>query len=183
MGSGKGIGRFMTNIFLRELRIVWQKARPEPSPLVHLSAQHLGLLKGGKDLLRSLKAIWSENKILRKNFCDFEAALVRLRHECNRRVFESLQSGQLRKQRKSETPCSGFSIKEGSADQPRIARNPGSPIDGCLLRALGWAKASELQSSFGENSFLFRRRSLSLSVELSARALSTSGPPHLRRGA
>lgn len=78
MNLGKGIGIVTTNIFLRELRTVWKKAQPKPSPLVRLAAEHLGLLNKGKDPLQVLQGVWTANQIRRYDFCDFEAALVRL---------------------------------------------------------------------------------------------------------
>jgi endonuclease III len=75
---GKGIGAVTTDIFLRELRTVWSKARSEPSELVKLAARNLGLLKTEENTLEALQGIWSTHKIPGKDFCDFEAALVRL---------------------------------------------------------------------------------------------------------
>lgn len=75
---GKGIGDVTVNIFLRELRLVWTKAKPEPSELVTLAAKHLGIKKSKQPLLDTLEHIWSINKIKGYDFCDFEAALVRL---------------------------------------------------------------------------------------------------------
>ena len=39
----KGVGPTTANIFLRELRTVWQKAKPEPSSLVKMAAKNLGI--------------------------------------------------------------------------------------------------------------------------------------------
>jgi endonuclease III len=39
----KGIGPLGVNIFLRELRGVWEKAKPTPSPMAVLTAQRIGL--------------------------------------------------------------------------------------------------------------------------------------------
>ncbi len=75
---GKGIGDVTVNIFLRELRTVWPKARPKLSPLVKLSAERLGLIKSGVDPLNALEKIWSSEEIRGKDFRDFEAALLRL---------------------------------------------------------------------------------------------------------
>lgn len=75
---GKGIGDVTVNIFLRELRTVWPKARPKLSPLVKLAAERLGLIKKGVDPLNALEKIWSSKKIQGRDFCDFEAALLRL---------------------------------------------------------------------------------------------------------
>jgi endonuclease III len=75
---GKGIGAVTVNIFLRELRTAWPKARPDPSELVKLAAKNLGLLKGNENVLVALEQIWTDHPILAKDFCDFEAALIRL---------------------------------------------------------------------------------------------------------
>ncbi len=75
---GKGIGDVTVNIFLRELRIVWPKARPGLSVYVELAAERLGFIKQGEEPLKALEKVWSLNKIPSKDFCDFEAALLRL---------------------------------------------------------------------------------------------------------
>jgi len=77
-GLGKGIGDVTVNIFLRELRSIWVKARPELSPLARLAAKNLGLVRPGDDPLKALEEVWSLNKVPGKGFSDFEAALVRL---------------------------------------------------------------------------------------------------------
>lgn len=77
-GLGKGIGEVTANIFLRELRGVWTKARPALSPLVLLAAEHLGLLSPGQDPARSLDRVWSRSSVPGRDFRDFEAALLRL---------------------------------------------------------------------------------------------------------
>ncbi len=43
IGLGKGIGPTTVSIFLREMRGVWSKADPEPSPLVKLAMSELGI--------------------------------------------------------------------------------------------------------------------------------------------
>ncbi len=75
---GKGIGDVTVNIFLRELRLAWPKAKPELSELAELAARHLGLIKQDKAPLKTLEHIWPQHKVPDKDFCDFEAALVRL---------------------------------------------------------------------------------------------------------
>jgi len=75
---GKGIGEVTANIFLRELRTIWSKAKPELSELVKLAARNLGLIKPKKETLEALEQVWSVQKIPAKDFCDFEAALIRL---------------------------------------------------------------------------------------------------------
>ena len=77
-GLGKGIGDVTTNIFLRELRGVWAKARPALSPLVLLSAGNLGLLVPEQDPAQSLERFWRRRKTPGYDFRDFEAALLRL---------------------------------------------------------------------------------------------------------
>lgn len=42
---GKGIGQVTVNIFLRELRGIWNKADPFPQSLVVLAANNLGLVE------------------------------------------------------------------------------------------------------------------------------------------
>lgn len=79
---GKGIGDVTANIFLRELREIWEKADPLPGPLVIEGATHLdiipGELKSREKTLQRLKSIWQKNRIKGKDFVDFEAALLRL---------------------------------------------------------------------------------------------------------
>jgi hypothetical protein len=78
---GKGIGDVTVNIFLRELRTVWPKARPPLSPLALLASRHLGLVGAGEEPL----AAWSEHPVEGSDFCDFEAALVRLGKDYRRK--------------------------------------------------------------------------------------------------
>jgi len=80
----KGIGPVTTNIFLRELRGVWEKADPLPSDLVILAARNLGLTtyagqttEERAQLLFDLREAFPEPLI----FADFESALVRLGKE------------------------------------------------------------------------------------------------------
>lgn len=79
---GKGIGDVTVNIFLRELRGIWQKADSLPSDLVILAARNLGLIsfeiRSKKEILNELKSVWQKNKVRGKDFVDFEAALLRL---------------------------------------------------------------------------------------------------------
>jgi len=79
----KGIGPVTVNIFLRELREIWEKAQPLPGDLVIIAARHLCLtVLEGKDeeekkmLLIELKHIWEKAR-LSYRFSDFEAALVK----------------------------------------------------------------------------------------------------------
>lgn len=79
----KGVGPVTVNIFIRELRGIWEKAQPLPGDPVIIAAKHLGLtVLEGKDeeermiLLIELKHIW-EKIGLPYRFSDFEAALVK----------------------------------------------------------------------------------------------------------
>jgi hypothetical protein len=75
---GTGIGDVTVNIFLRELRTVWPKARPPLSPPALLASQHLGLVGPGEEPLMVLESRWAGHPLTGRDFCDFEAALVRL---------------------------------------------------------------------------------------------------------
>jgi endonuclease III len=77
---GKGIGDVTVGIFLRELRGIWGKANPKPTPLVVLAAKNLGIAKEERlqELLRELKRFWTENKVNRKDFVNFETSLLRI---------------------------------------------------------------------------------------------------------
>ena len=72
---GKGMGEVTTNIFLRELRDVWEKADPLPGDLVIQAARNLGLTESSKPstILKDLKRIVPKGKLV-----PLEAALVRL---------------------------------------------------------------------------------------------------------
>jgi hypothetical protein len=77
---GKGIGNITVSIFLRELRGIWSKADPYPTPMVVESAKLLGIVDrnaGPEDSLRQLKAFWSKNHVKGKSFVNFETALLR----------------------------------------------------------------------------------------------------------
>jgi hypothetical protein len=77
---GKGIGAITASIFLRELRRLWKKADPKPTPLVVLAAGNLGITKEetSEKALKDLKEFWKENEISGKDFVNFETALFRL---------------------------------------------------------------------------------------------------------
>lgn len=77
-GLGAGISDVTVSIFLRELRTVWPKARPALSPLALLAVGHLRLVGPGEEPLEGLERLWSEHPVAERDFCDFEAALVRL---------------------------------------------------------------------------------------------------------
>lgn len=90
---GKGVGDVTVSIFLRELRDVWEKAEPNPTALVVLAAQELGIVKNdatAEEALEQLKAFWARNKIRRKSFVNFETALVRLGKGSRRKRRHSL---------------------------------------------------------------------------------------------
>jgi len=81
---GKGIGDVTVNIFLRELRTTWVKARPALSAPALLASCHLGFGLA-RDPLVALERIWAGHPISGSDFCDFEAALVRLgKNYCNK---------------------------------------------------------------------------------------------------
>lgn len=78
---GKGIGDITVNIFLRELRGIWEKADPNPSGLVTLAAEKLGILtenETAEKALETLKNFWFQNKLEGKSFVNFETGLIRL---------------------------------------------------------------------------------------------------------
>ena len=77
---GKGIGEVTVSIFLRELRNIWKKADPKPTPLVILAAKNLGIIKEKRPekALEELKEFWRKNEITGKSFVNFETALLRL---------------------------------------------------------------------------------------------------------
>ncbi|MEM3565680.1 MAG: hypothetical protein QXK18_02250 [Candidatus Bathyarchaeia archaeon] len=77
---GKGVGDITVGIFLRELRDVWEKAKPKPTSLVVMAAKNLRIIdeKSPKDVLRQLEDFWAENAVSGKSFINFETALLRL---------------------------------------------------------------------------------------------------------
>ena len=77
---GKGIGNVTVNIFLRELRDIWDKVEPEPTNLVLLAAKNLGIIKkeAGEKALKQLMDFWLKNEVEGKSFINFETALLRL---------------------------------------------------------------------------------------------------------
>lgn len=77
---GKGVGDVTVSIFLRELRCVWDKAKPNPTNLVILAAKNLGIVnkKSSQDVLQQLEMFWTENAVAGKSFVNFETALLRL---------------------------------------------------------------------------------------------------------
>jgi hypothetical protein len=80
-GLGKGIGDVMVNIFLRELRDIWERANPEINDLTLLAAKRLGIISSAEEkerFLGVLKDYWERNRVEGFDFCDFEAALLKL---------------------------------------------------------------------------------------------------------
>lgn len=77
----KGIGDVTVNIFLREMRDIWEKAEPLPSDLVVIAAKHNGIVpktvKDRRTVLELLRGAWKKAGMKKKDFPDFEAALVR----------------------------------------------------------------------------------------------------------
>ncbi|MFQ6002041.1 MAG: hypothetical protein ACE5LG_10330 [Anaerolineae bacterium] len=77
----KSIGPVTTNIFLRELRGIWEKADPLPSDLVILAARNLGLTPyTGRTTEERAKLLFDLREALPEPLvlADFESALVRL---------------------------------------------------------------------------------------------------------
>lgn len=66
----RGIGPTTVNIFLRELREIWEKADPGFSKFVKLSAKNLGI--------KNIKGYWQKRRVKGYSFVQFEAALLRL---------------------------------------------------------------------------------------------------------
>lgn len=77
---GRGVGEVTVSIFLRELRGVWSKAKPNPTSLVVLAAKNLGIVdeESSRNVLQQLEEFWSENAVPNKSFVNFETALLRL---------------------------------------------------------------------------------------------------------
>jgi hypothetical protein len=85
---GKGIGDVTVSIFLRELREIWKKADPNPTSLVVLAAESLGIVKKGataEEAAKQLKDFWSKKRIAGKSFINFETALLRVGKEYRRK--------------------------------------------------------------------------------------------------
>ena len=85
----KGIGEVTVNIFLREMRGIWEKAEPLPSDLAVMAAKDRSIVpkavKDREQVLRLLMEAWKESGMKKKDFSDFEATLVRAGIELRRR--------------------------------------------------------------------------------------------------
>lgn len=77
---GKGIGDVTVSIFLRELRDIWERAKPNPTSLLMFAAKNLGIIREetGEKALKQLEVFWVKNRIGTKSFINFETALLRL---------------------------------------------------------------------------------------------------------
>ena len=77
---GQGIGPATVNIFLRELRGLWDKAEPPLSEPALLALRKLRLLQAtdAASALAGLKTMWEANGRDERRFSDLEAALVKL---------------------------------------------------------------------------------------------------------
>lgn len=85
---GKGIGDVTVSIFLRELRDIWEKAKPNPTSLVVSAAKNLGIVENETDenALKQLEDFWAKNKVAGESFINFETALLRLgKNFCRKR--------------------------------------------------------------------------------------------------
>jgi hypothetical protein len=84
---GKGIGDVTVSIFLRDLRSIWKKADPKPTPLVIAAAKDLGIIEAQEPqkALEGLKAFWNKNKIPSYTFVNFETALLRYGKDLRRK--------------------------------------------------------------------------------------------------
>jgi len=77
---GKGIGEVTVSIFLRELRGIWKKADPYPTPITIAAAEQLAIVekKSSRDsALQQMKAFWQKNEIEGQSFVNFETAVLR----------------------------------------------------------------------------------------------------------
>jgi len=84
---GKGIGDVTVSIFLRELRSVWTKADPKPTPLVISAAKNLGITRGEspEKARKELTEFWEKNRVEGMSFVNFETALLRLGKDMRRK--------------------------------------------------------------------------------------------------
>jgi len=79
-GLGKGIRMNTANIFLREMRDLWEKAEPPLSEVTMVASGNLGLIQAidAEQALEQLWVMWEENGKTQGRFSDLEAALMRL---------------------------------------------------------------------------------------------------------
>jgi endonuclease III len=87
VGLSWGIDRATINIFLRELRGLWDKAEPIPAKPALLAARKLGLIKPNDPItaLEELQAVWGDDGYHKTSFSDIESALVKLgKNYCSR---------------------------------------------------------------------------------------------------
>ena len=79
-GLGKGIGPVTVDIFLREMRGLWEKAEPPLAESALLACRNVGLTKatGSEAGLEELRTICGADESHEWRFSDLEAALVRL---------------------------------------------------------------------------------------------------------
>jgi len=84
---GKGIGDVTVSIFLRELRGIWSKADPKPTPLVVQAAKNLKIVRNddSEKAKNELIRFWNKNQIKGASFINFETALLRLGKDMRRK--------------------------------------------------------------------------------------------------
>ena len=77
---GQGIGLSTVNIFLREMRDQWDRARPQLPEHAVLAANKLGLTQAtdAASALEDLRVVWEGNAQRGQRFSDFEAVIVKL---------------------------------------------------------------------------------------------------------
>jgi len=84
---GKGIGPVTVNIFLREMRDLWEKAEPPLAESALLASRNIGLTEviGAEAGLEQLTSICGADELHEWRLSDLEAALVRLgKNYCRR---------------------------------------------------------------------------------------------------
>jgi endonuclease III len=85
----KGIGDLTVNIFLREMRSIWEKAGSLPVEVVVMAAKSLGIvpkdIADTRKILALLMKAWRDAGMKLVDFPDFEAALVRYGKEQRRK--------------------------------------------------------------------------------------------------
>lgn len=81
----KGIGPVRAQIFLRELRGVWNNADPQLTAMEISTARHLKIIDSDFEALEKLKDFWRKNAVKGFDFRNFESALVRYGLKLRRR--------------------------------------------------------------------------------------------------